>query len=295
MGNAENDRDVREAWQAATRDLARELGVEPDDAAKKPARRRRYVLGIQGTRRPEEKPPSANAKALEELRAGSRVLRAQVIGKRGNRRIFGPGTAIVKLSGAIEGQGNVTVSGIHELAQKGIITIRPPKGGKEVSFILVPVGKQDRAAEPLAKVSAEAFKPQPRSDAILRALQRGRTIIEQDLEAAGGTYSTREVADYLKITVQAVHKQVRAGRLLSVQDNEGKYRFPAFQLTRPAVRPHLPSVLKRLKTSDSFIKLHWLLTKDSRLGSQRPVDLLERGEVEPVLRAADEFGEHVPA
>ncbi|MGO1079050.1 hypothetical protein [Inquilinus sp. CA228] len=143
-------------------------------------------------------------------------------------------------------------------------------------------------------VNLRAFASTRQSEATLRALERGRAMIEQDLEAAGGTFSTRRVAEHLQISPQAVDKQRKAGKLFAVRDPEGHVRFPAFQFTRPAVRPHLARVLDCLRVDNPFVKLHWLLTADSRLGNQKPIDLLDRGDVEPVLKAAEAFGEHVP-
>lgn len=174
------------------------------------------------------------------------------------------------------------------------------RDGKVAGDSVVP-GKNPSSRSVGAKVSAEprvvdprAFEPTKQSDAMLRALERGRAMIEQDLEAAGGTYSTRRVAAHLQITPQAVDKQRKAGKLLAVRDPEGHLRFPAFQFTRPAIRPHLARVLNRLRVDNPFVKLHWLLTADSSLGNRKPVDLLDRGDVESVLKAAEAFGEHAP-
>lgn len=127
----------------------------------------------------------------------------------------------------------------------------------------------------------------------LEAIKRGRMMMEHDLQTAGGTLSTQEAADHLGISAQAVLKQRQAGKLLAVTDAQGHFRFPAFQFTRPQVRQHLQEVLRQLDEESPFVKLNWLMNLDARLGAA-PVDLLDRGEVEPVLRAADAFGRHVP-
>jgi hypothetical protein len=150
-----------------------------------------------------------------------------------------------------------------------------------------------RAAEAQG-AAPEAFAPSEQSIKRLRAIERGREIMEHDLKAAGGTLSTRDVAEHLGISTQAVDKQRKAGKLLAVPGPEGRFQFPMFQFTRPAVRKHLPEVLGRLRETSPFGKLHWLMNLDSRLGDQTPVDLLDRGDVGPVLRAADEYGEHAP-
>ncbi|MGO4126786.1 hypothetical protein AB4Z01_20455 [Inquilinus sp. YAF38] len=307
MGNPENERGSRrDAWSVAARSLARHLGVELKSEADEAADELVERLRRSGKDAVLVPMPQGVKEALQKLSVSRQTRHLISASKPGEPKpplrirkqklaYHRRGSAAqVEIRGPVEAHGNIHVSKVRELAEAGIITIRPPRGGKEFAFSLIPVFSEPDV-EALPKVRPEAFRPQARSDAILRALKRGREMVERDLEEAGGTYSTREVAQHLGISPQAVHKQVQSGKLLSVPDNEGNYRFPAFQLTRPAVRPHLPAVLGRLKVGDPFIKLHWLLTRDSRLGSQRPVDLLDRGDVDPVLRAAEEYGEHVPA
>lgn len=139
----------------------------------------------------------------------------------------------------------------------------------------------------------EAYQLTKASEQRLRAIERGRRLMENDLTAAGGTLSTQEVADHLEISAQAVNKQRLAGKLLAVPDPQGHFRFPAFQFTNPQVRQHLQEVLRRLDEGSPFVKLNWLVNLDARLGAV-PAELLARGKVEPVLQAADAFGRHVP-
>jgi len=162
---------------------------------------------------------------------------------------------------------------------------------------------KDRVRAVLAELAArrqkqnfaarEAYQLTKASEQRLRAIERGRRMMENDLAVAGGTLSTQQVADHLEISAQAVNKQRQAGKLLAVPDPQGHFRFPAFQFTSPQVRQHLQEVLTRLDEGSPFVKLNWLVNPDARLGAV-PVDLLARGEVEPVLQAAEAFGRHVP-
>lgn len=183
---------------------------------------------------------------------------------------------------------------------KKLISRRSHKGlgagsGGALSGRIPGLGKTGQLKNKRAKSlpSGEAFRLTEESAKRLRAIERGRQMMERDLKAAGGTLSTQEVADHLEISAQAVDKQRQAGRLLAVTNSQGHFRYPAFQFTRPQVRQHLQAVLSRLDEDSPFVKLNWLLNPDSRLGAA-PVDLLDRGDVEPVLRAADAFGHHVP-
>ena len=166
--------------------------------------------------------------------------------------------------------------------------------GRRVRFVKIGLGKSKQAQLDRSFPAGAAYGLTEESVKRLRAIERGRRMMESDLMAAGGTLSTQEVADHLEISPQAVDKQRQAGRLLAVTNPQGHFRYPAFQFTRPQVRQHLQAVLSRLDEDSPFVKLNWLLNPDSRLGAA-PVDLLDRGDVEPVLRAADAFGHHVPS
>ncbi len=57
----------------------------------------------------------------------------------------------------------------------------------------------------------EAYQLTKASEQRLRAIERGRRMMENDPAAAGGTLSTQQVADHLEISAQAVNKQRQPG------------------------------------------------------------------------------------
>ncbi len=136
-------------------------------------------------------------------------------------------------------------------------------------------------------VLAHGAKQSPLLPALLRGVQQRRTL----LRAEGGSLSGGQVATTLGISRQAVDKQRQRGRLLAVREGAA-WRYPAWQLSGGGVLPGLPEVLRILRRESPWTILAFLLSRNARLGARRPLDLLRRGSVEPVTRAAEAYGEH---
>ncbi len=129
------------------------------------------------------------------------------------------------------------------------------------------------------------------SSPLLPALLRGAQAKRQLLEAEGGTLSATEVARLLRRSRQAVDKQRRTGRLLALRAGPS-WRYPAWQFVDGQPLPGLPEVLAALREVSPWTAAAFLLSRNARLGGRRPVDLLRRGELDAVVRAAQAYGVH---
>jgi hypothetical protein len=127
------------------------------------------------------------------------------------------------------------------------------------------------------------------NDPFAAARQRAIDMKRRLLEAEGGCLTVAQVAARLGISKQAVDKRRRTGKLLALQTPRG-FLYPAWQFGDDGVLPGLERVLARLAVAP-WTQAAWFLSGDSRLGDARPLDVLRRGEVEPVLRAAAAHGE----
>jgi helix-turn-helix protein len=136
-------------------------------------------------------------------------------------------------------------------------------------------------------VLASAIKQSPLLPALLRGVKQRRTL----LQAGGGSLSGDEIAAALGISRRAVDKLRRQGRLLAVRDG-GTWRYPAWQIADGDLLPGLTRILRALHEQSPWTIMAFLLSRSMRLGSRRPLDLLRRGRVEPVLKAAESYGEH---
>jgi len=123
--------------------------------------------------------------------------------------------------------------------------------------------------------------------ALLRGVEQRRILLQSE----GGSLSGEEVAKALGISRQAVDKQRRRGQLLAVRAG-GTWRYPAWQLADGAALPHLAAVMRVLHQQSPWTIMAFLLSRNVRLASRRPLDLLRKGTADSVLRAAEAYGEH---
>jgi hypothetical protein len=131
-------------------------------------------------------------------------------------------------------------------------------------------------------------------DPLAEARERGVRRRDESLRAEGGTLSAEEVARQLAISRQAVNERRAKNKLLAVRLGKD-YLYPAWQFTSEGTLPGLEAVLEALSDAPPWAKFRFFLSGSYRLapdGRARPLDLLRKGELEPVLRDARTFGEH---
>jgi hypothetical protein len=68
--------------------------------------------------------------------------------------------------------------------------------------------------------------------------------------------------------------------------------FPAFQFREGDVLPGMAEVLAALETDSPFVALSFLLSENSEFDGKSARELLEAGDVEPVLAEARVFLSH---
>ena len=92
---------------------------------------------------------------------------------------------------------------------------------------------------------------------------------------------------------QAVGKRRRAGKLIAVQTGRRGYEYPACQFEDTGAIDNLEEVLGAFADDiDAWMQLAFLINPNESLGGESPLDLLRRGEVGAVARAARTHGEH---
>ncbi len=114
---------------------------------------------------------------------------------------------------------------------------------------------------------------------------------ERLLEAEGSVIPATDVATLLHMTRQGVDKRRKEGRLLGLSVGRREYLYPLWQFAQGGTLLGLEAALKALAPLDPWGQVAFLLSGDARLGGQRPLDLLRRGEVDPVVAAAEQYGE----
>ena len=112
------------------------------------------------------------------------------------------------------------------------------------------------------------------------------------LQAEGGVWSAPAVAEHLGISRQAVDKRRKAGTLLGLPVGRHGYAYPVWQFVRKGILEGLEATLKALAGHDAWTTASFLVQSQVRLRGERPLDLLRRGDLAKVTRAAAVFGEH---
>jgi nucleoid DNA-binding protein len=178
-------------------------------------------------------------------------------------------------------------SGLRSLAKKGemvrFIGIRTPRIRAGADDARLEFGSQNES-----KISSSAFEP----DARARALLRGTRIVQENLRDAGGAYDLDEVRVLMRgISRQRVQRRVEEGSLLAVPGPSNRRRYPTVQFNHDGtVVEGFKEVRDALATRNAWSLLNFLVTPDSRLGGEKPIDLLKANKVEIVVEAARRIG-----
>jgi hypothetical protein len=111
--------------------------------------------------------------------------------------------------------------------------------------------------------------------------------------AEGGALSSDNFAKMLGISNETVRSYQKSNRLIAWRKDRKNLRFPAWQIHNGSILAGLEEVLECAKRKDWSPEevISFFLTPCDVLKGQRPLDLLRRGEVEPVLRAARQEGD----
>ena len=133
-----------------------------------------------------------------------------------------------------------------------------------------------------------------RDDPLAAARLRGLVAKRGLLERGGGVYTAAEVAELLGLTRQAVNGRRRSGRLLGLDRGRHGLAYPAWQLRDGRPLPGLEEVLAKLRGADPWEQLGFFLEPHDALDGETPLVALERGDLDPVLRAARALGEQGP-
>lgn len=144
-----------------------------------------------------------------------------------------------------------------------------------------------------AMESGSGMKIVSESDPLAAARLRGLQMKLQVLEKAGGALQPGDVAELLRMSRQAVGKRRKTGKLLALSTGKRGFEYPACQFGEGGVVPSLAEVLAAFVDDvDPWMRLAFLVTPHSSLNDETPLDLMWRGEIEPVIRLATNVGEH---
>jgi hypothetical protein len=123
----------------------------------------------------------------------------------------------------------------------------------------------------------------PLASSLARNVEHRQTL----LTLAGGALSADEAGRILGITRQAVDKRRRAGSLLAVREG-GDWRYPACQFENGEVVAGIPDVVRSFGPERPWVALDFLLAPDTVLSGRSPLETLQAGDRDEVMRLVRE-------
>ncbi|HEX4458066.1 MAG TPA: hypothetical protein VIA18_08850 [Polyangia bacterium] len=174
-----------------------------------------------------------------------------------------------------------------ERSVRGILLLAQQLHGEELSATVASRTDYEVLLRALEQPAALALTDDP----LAAARTRGVQARQQLLNADGGSVSGAKAAEVLGLSRQAIDKRRKQGSILAVKLGKRGYIYPAWQFSDRGVLPGLSEVLQALAGHSDWAKLRFFLSPNSALNDARPLELLRRDDVAPVLRAARLSGE----
>lgn len=128
-----------------------------------------------------------------------------------------------------------------------------------------------------------------RDNPLLPARLRGIRAKQRLLQAEGGVVSGQEFADLVGVSRQAIDKRRRNGTLIGLALGKRGYVYPVWQAE--VGLGGLKPVFAELSEYGPWTQAVFMLTPNSWLGGETPLDLLRQGDTEAVTAAARMYGE----
>lgn len=141
------------------------------------------------------------------------------------------------------------------------------------------------------EVLAKLAPSDPLSAARLKGMQVKRKLLYGD----GHPLTSEEVASLLHLTRQAIDKRRKKGQLLAVSLGRRGYLYPIWQFHEDKVLPGIEQVLAELETSDPWSQLIFFTTGNIRLDGATPLECLQAGDIDRIVRAASCYGKQIAA
>lgn len=121
---------------------------------------------------------------------------------------------------------------------------------------------------------------------------KGQMAFREQLEAAGGTYSSQQVAELLGIKPDAIRKRRTKGQLIAITVGE-HHVYPTFQFDEKGVVERLPDILAILQAESPVDTVQFFLIPEDAL-DDTPISALKHGRnIDIVFRLARQFGRQV--
>lgn len=152
-------------------------------------------------------------------------------------------------------------------------------------------------SESLSDFVKELLKPDmlitdKQKDPLLVAKLKGIETMKQMLQLEGEPWTSKQTANYLKVSLTAISKQRRQGKILGLKLGAKGYVFPSWQFQSGQVMPGVAKTIAILEQNlvPDWDKLRFFVTGDYQLNGKTPIEYLRLGQIELVTKSAKSYG-----
>ncbi|MFK5949502.1 MAG: hypothetical protein QM500_12120 [Methylococcales bacterium] len=131
--------------------------------------------------------------------------------------------------------------------------------------------------ELIVLLAQEALKHEPYNSKRALLKLKGQIAFREQVEVAGGVFTTKEVADLLSTSPGAVRKRVERKRLLTIPFGK-EARFPVWQFDEHSVVNSFANIMALLDTSSPIGIFRFFLTYDDDLKCT-PIEALKENNI----------------
>lgn len=152
--------------------------------------------------------------------------------------------------------------------------------------------KVERMPEPPTVVVPETSITSIATGTYVRNRTPDRALsVQRELLAAEGGFSLHsQAAQILKITDEQLETMRRQGDVIGVLTQKG-YVYPNWQFEKGMLLKGLRDILELLRGYDAWMKVAFMLSRNTCLEGEKPLIGLRQGHLEQVKRAARVYGE----
>ncbi len=177
---------------------------------------------------------------------------------------------------------------IASVVERGTETLKrvlPRAGRKNIKMLHVTVNEVDFLIRAAQIAAATIAQPDPTELKLHEARLRGLKRIVELRKAAEPVMETGDVCELLGVSRETIRKKVDRRQMIALPKG-GDRVFPAFQFKEGAILEGLPEVLGALDTESVFTVLSFLLSSNPDLDNRTALELLQEGDIQPVLSEA---------
>ena len=115
----------------------------------------------------------------------------------------------------------------------------------------------------------------------------GEKIVAELKSAEGGAWSDAEYREKFNVSSAFLHRRRKEHRIVFWRDARDNFYYPRWQFDgNGALRPGIQEVLQTFQSQDTWRMMRYFLGPRTQLGGRRPLDLLQKGDVDAVLEHA---------